>query len=51
MLAKKKDAELKIIEGLYNHDSGSEIHNLYPSWNGKSYKLGPCHTCTGPHFI
>ena len=35
MLAQKKDAELKIIEGLHNHDSGHEIHNIYPSWNDK----------------
>ena len=30
-LAQKKDAEPKIIEGLYNHDSGHKINNMYPN--------------------
>ena len=50
-LAQKKNAELKIIEGLHNHDLGHEIHNIYPSWNDKSNKLGPCHTGNCPHII
>ena len=50
-LAQKKDAELKIIEGLYNHDSGHDINNIYPSWNEKCNKTGPCHTCNGPNFV
>ena len=29
-LAQKKEAELRIIKGLHNHDSGHEINNTYP---------------------
>ena len=50
-LAQKKDAELKIIERLHNHDVGHEINNIYPGWNDKSKTIGPCHICNGPHFI
>ena len=28
-LVQKNDAELKIIEGLHNHDLGHEIHNIH----------------------
>ena len=34
-LVQKKDAELKIIEGLHNHDSDHEIHNINLSQNDK----------------
>ena len=51
MLAQKRDAELKIIEGLHNHDSGHEINNIYPSCNDKSNNSRTCNTCNGPQFI
>ena len=44
-LAQKKDAKLKIIEELHNHDSGHEINNIYPGHNNKSNNIRPCHTC------
>ena len=50
-LVQKKDAELKIIEGLHDHDLGHEIHNIHSSENDISNKLGPCRACNGPHFI
>ena len=50
MLMQKSDTELKIIEGLHNHDLGHEIHNIYSCQNDKSNKLGPCYACNGPHF-
>ena len=33
MLAQKNDAELHIIKGLHNHDSGHEVNNIYPKQN------------------
>ena len=51
MLAKKKDAELCIIKGLHNHDSGHEINNIYPKHNDKPVNIGLCHTCNDPHLI
>ena len=50
-LVQKKDAELKIIEGLHNHNLGHESHNIHSGWNDKSNKHGPCHACNGLHFI
>ena len=50
-LAQKKDAELRIIEGLHYHDSGHEINNIYPKYYDKSINMGPCHACNGPHLI
>ena len=51
MLAQKKDIELRIIEGLHNHDSGYEINNIYPKPNNKPINIGPCHACNGPYVI
>ena len=42
-LAQKKDAELRIIEGLHNHDSGHKINNIYTKHNKNPIKIGPCH--------
>ena len=50
-LVQEKDAELKIIEGLHNHDLGHEINNIHPKHNDKTANIGPCHTCNGPHLI
>ena len=50
-LAQKKDAELRIIEGLHNHNSGHEINNIYPKNNNKPMNIGCCHACNGPHLI
>ena len=44
MLVQKKDTELKIIEGLHNHDLDHEIHNINLSQNDKSNSPGPCHS-------
>ena len=44
-LALKKDAELKIINGLHNHDSGYEINSIYPKHNNKPINIDrtlPC---------
>ena len=51
MLAQKKDVELKIIEGLHNHDLHYEIHKINLSQDDRPDKPGPCHACNGPHFI
>ena len=51
MLAQKKDAELHIIKGLHNYDSGHEINNIYPKHNDKPINIGPCHACNGPHLV
>ena len=51
MLAQKKDAELRIIEGLYNHVSGHKINNIYPKHSNKPIDIEPCHTCNGSHLI
>ena len=50
-LAQKIDAELKIIEGLHNHDSGHKIDNIYTKPNDKTANIGPCHACNGSHLI
>ena len=50
-LAQKKDPELRIIEGLHNHNSGHEINNIYPKHSDKPINIGPCHACNGPHLI
>ena len=50
-LVQKKDTELKIMDGLHNHDLDHNIHNIHASQNDKSSKLGPCHACNSPHFI
>ena len=51
-LAQKKDAELKIIEGLHNHEAGHKIHNISLNQKDKSTSPpGPCHDCNGLHFI
>ena len=47
----KKDAELKIIEELHNHDSDHEINNIYVKHNDKPANIGPCHACNGSHLI
>ena len=47
----KKDAELKIIEGLHNHELDHDHHNTNLHQNDKPNNPGPCHTCNGPHFI
>ena len=44
-LAQKKDAELRITEGLHNHDSDHEINNIYPEHNDKQININ------GPHLI
>ena len=41
MLAQKKDAELRIIKGLHNHDSGHKFSNIYPKHNDKPINIGP----------
>ena len=41
MLVQKKNAELKIIEGIHNHNLGHEIHNISPSWNNNLISLDP----------
>ena len=51
MLAQKKDAELRIIERLHNHDSDHEINNIYTKHNDIPINMGPCHACSGPHLI
>ena len=51
MVAGKKDAELRIIEGLHNHDSGHKINNIYTEQNDKPINVGPCHVCNDPHLI
>ena len=51
MLVQKKDAELKIIEGLHNHNLGHEICSIHASWNDKFDECNPYHACNGPHFI
>ena len=51
MLAQKKDAELRIIKGLHNHDSGHEINNIYLKHNDKTITKEPCHACNGPNLI
>ena len=51
MLMQKKDAELKIIDGLHNNNLDHEIHNINLSQNDKPSDPGPCHACNGPHFI
>ena len=44
--------ELRIIKGLYNHNSGYEIsNNIYPRHNEKPINIGHCHACNGPHLI
>ena len=50
-LGQKKDTELKIIQGLHNHDLSHEINNIYPSQIDKPNKIGPCHAYNGPPFI
>ena len=50
-LAQKKDAELRIIEGLQNHDSGNKFNNIYTKHNDKPIYIGPCHASNGPHLI
>ena len=50
-LAQKKNAELKIIEGLHNHDSGHKINNIYTKHNDKPANIGPWHACNSPHLI
>ena len=50
-LSQKKDAELRIIEGLHNHDSGHEINNTYSKHNDKPANTGPYHACNGSHLI
>ena len=47
----RKDAELHIIEGLHNHDSGHKVNNIYNKQNNNQNNMGPCHICNGPHFI
>ena len=51
MLAQKKDAELRKIEGLHNHGSGHEINNIYTKHNDKPINVRSCHTCNDPHLI
>ena len=51
-LAQKKDTELKIIEGLHNHEADHKIYNITINQKDKPTSLpGPCHSCNGPHFI
>ena len=50
-LAQKKDVELRIIEGLHNHDSGHKINNIYTKHNEKPINIGSCNTCNGPHLV
>ena len=50
-LAQKKDAELRIIEGLHNHDSGHKISNIYTKQGNKPVNMEPCHACNGPYLI
>ena len=42
-LAKRKDAELHIIEGLHNHNSDHEVNNIYNKQNNNENNMGPCH--------
>ena len=51
MLAPQKDAELCIMEGLHNHNSGHEINNIYPKHNDKPINIGPCHACNALTLI
>ena len=39
-VSSEKDAELKIIKGSHNHNSGDEIDNIYPKHNGKPINIG-----------
>ena len=51
-LAQMKDAELKIIEGLNNHEVDHKIHNITLNQKDKpTSPSGPCHACNGPYFI
>ena len=50
-LAQKKDVKLCIIEGLYNHDSGHEVNNIYSKQNDNQHNMGPCHACNNPLLI
>ena len=49
-LAQKKDAELKLFEGL--HKADHKINNITLKKKDKpTNPTGPCHACNGPHFI
>ena len=51
-LAQKKDAELHIIEGLYNLNPEHEINNMSNNhYQNQNSNTGPCHGCSGPHLI
>ena len=50
-LIQKKDAELKIIEGLHSNDLDQEVHSINLSQTDKPVNPGSCDTCIGPHFI
>ena len=50
-LAHKKDAELCIIEGLHNHDSGHEVNNIYIKQNDNQNNMEPCHACNSPCLV
>ena len=50
-LAQKRDAELKIIEGLHSNDLDQQVHNINLSQIDKPINPGPSHACNGPHFI
>ena len=51
MLVQRKDAELKIIEGLHSNDLDNEVHNINLSQTDKPNNPAPCHACNGPHLI
>ena len=50
-LAQKKDAELRTIKGLHNHNSCHEINNIYPKHNDKPINVGHCYTCKCLHLL
>ena len=51
MLEQKRDVEVCIIEGLYNHDSGHEVNTIYNKQNDNQNNIGPCHARNSLHLI